>query len=144
MPQWLTDAIKMLFAYIMRNPYWRRTEVMAALGWSDAKFWQVQHGAQLELERRTGGAVNINGVPDPEDPGGCWIYCLTADREIIVPHANNSVDHIVTRLESLHARATTWVRATSGRTMEGRAARTVERETRQTMENLEAMRQAAL
>jgi hypothetical protein len=84
-------------------------------------------------------SMNFPCEPDPDDLNGPWLYRLAGTLDDVRLWATNRVGDAETRLRTIQAMLTSIVRATDGRTTEGRRARVMETALRHLVEDLDLM-----
>ena len=111
-------------------------DAMDALGWSLPTFNQTLRRLRLYL----GHFDDINLTCDPPGDGGKWIYRLVGTLEEMRPWSVNRLHDTETRLRTQEAMMAPIVRATDGRTTDGKVARVTEKALRRLVEDIDEIR----
>lgn len=124
-----------LFDFAVSQPDgFTRGEVREQFSCSSREFDSVVRG----LRQILGDDDNIFLVCDPQRRGG-WLYKLVGDTDGSRAWAVWMLSHSESRLETELSQARTLVKATDGRSIEGRRARMIERSLRHLREELLAI-----
>jgi hypothetical protein len=108
-------------------------QMMEALGYQDNEV----RGAIFDLRHFLGDFDSINVPCDPAGHREQWIYRIVGTLDEVRGWSANRVRDAETRVRTMQAMLSSIVRATSGRTTEGRKARMMETALRHLVENLD-------
>lgn len=131
--------IDALFDYAVANPGgFTRLDAEVTYGWTTAHFQEVERNLRAALATY---AENLICNPDEDNPGGLWIYRLTADVELTHEWHDNRLGDAETRLKTIMNVAQSAMHAHSGRTRTGKRARILYKAASRALEDLEELRQ---
>lgn len=129
----LTDAAQLL-DYARRYAAFDRSSVEISYGWSRTRFGRAVHDLRHALAED--GAENL--ICEPIGPGE-WIYRLTATRaDQLWWRANRQLDTL-TRIRTIRAVNMPLIAGSSGRTVEGKLIRQVDKALARLIEDLETL-----
>jgi hypothetical protein len=128
-----SEAIGALFDYAVEHPGgFTYQDAMNDLGWQKPYFTRVHRQLRLLL----GNDDQINLVCDPQGRGEPWRYRLIGDIEGARGWVDNRLRDSESRVTTVRAITASLVRATDGRTNDGRRARIMNRGLGRILEDL--------
>jgi len=134
------DAGKLFdFAVVHRDGF-THLEAELTFAWTGAHFREVERRLR---EVMASESENLVCNPNEDDPGGPWLYRLTADIELTSLWHENRLGDSETRLKSIMFVAQSAMHAHSGRTTTGKRARILYKAASRALEDLEELREAS-
>jgi len=108
-------------------------DMMGLRGWT----LNQANKAIRDLRLWLGEYDNINLPCDPQGSRDRWLYRLTGDLAEVEDWSKNRLKDADSRVRTMHSMLASIVAATSGRTLDGRRARLMERALRRLVEDLD-------
>lgn len=123
-----------LFDDLVANPAGLTVDDMMAMhGWTHGQ----TNTAIRDLRRYLGDIDDLNLPCEPQSKGERWVYRLVGRLDDVRSWIDNRITDADSRLRTMQAVMHSIVAATSGRTVEGRRARVMEKALRRLVEDLD-------
>ena len=122
-----------LFAELVADPAGLTVDDMMEWGWSHHQANDAIH----DLRAYLGQNDDVNLVCEPQGKGEPWLYRLVGSLADVRGWSRNRITDTESRLRTMQSVLASIVSATSGRTVDGRKVRLMERSVRRLVEDLD-------